>query len=275
MNQDKTIFFIHGLWMTPRSWELFRGFYEQRGYRTIAPAWPRMKGEVEELRRDPSALAGLGVTEIADHYEKLVRRLDEPPVLVGHSFGGLIVQILLDRGLGAAGISVDGVPPKGVLRLPFSAVKAASAVLRNPANYRRTVMLTYKQFRYGFANVMSESDARAAYERYAVPGPGRPIFQVAFANLDPNSETTVDRRNSQRAPLLLIAGTEDHQVPPAMDRENLKRYEGSTAVIEYKEFPGRSHLIMAQAGWQEVAEFALSWAEDKAGWSATAVAKSA
>jgi pimeloyl-ACP methyl ester carboxylesterase len=263
-SETKTIVCIHGLWMTPRSWELFRGFYEYRGYRTIALAWPRMKGEVEEIRRDPSALAGLGVKEIADHYEKAVRKLEEPPILMGHSFGGLIVQILLDRGLGCAGVSIDGVPPKGVLRLPLAALKAASPVLLNPLNCRRTVALTFEQFRFAFANVMPEEDARAAYERYAVPGPGRPIFQVAFANLNANSATKVNRRNHQRAPLLLIAGSEDHQVPASMNRENLQRYAYSTALTEYKEFPGRSHLIMAQQGWQEVADYAITWAEQNA-----------
>lgn len=215
----KTIVLIHGLWLTPRSWEYFKKHYESRGYRVLAPAWPRMKGEVEAIRRDPSSLAGLGAAEIVDHYAEIVRSLEEPPILVGHSFGGLIVQMLLDRGLCAAGVAIDSVAPRGVLALPFSAIKAASPVLSNPFNYRRTVPLTFEQFRYAFANVMTESDARAAYERYAIPGPGRPIFQAATANLNPRTAAKVNYRNGDRAPLLLIAGSEDHQIPPAVNRE--------------------------------------------------------
>lgn len=265
MNEEsKTIVLIHGLWLTPRSWESFRAFYEERGYKVLTPAWPRIHGEVEDIRRDPSALAGLGVIEIADHYEQIIKTLDEPPVIMGHSFGGLIVQILLDRGLGAAGVAIDPAAPKGVFRLPFSALKAASGVLSNPLNYGRVPPFTYGQFRYAFANNVSEEQARAFYERYAIPGPGRPIFQVATANLDPRAATKVDYGNGRRAPLLLIAGSEDHQVPVSMVRENFKRYARSTAITELREFPGRSHLIAIQDGWQEVAEYALSWARAKA-----------
>jgi len=266
MNKDgKTIVLIHGLWLTPRSWESFRTFYEERGYKVLTPAWPRIHGEVEDVRRDPSALAGLGVIEIADHYEQIIKTLDEPSIIMGHSFGGLIVQILLDRGLGAAGVAIDAVPPKGVFRLPFSALRAASGVLSNPINYGRVPPFTFEQFRYAFGNNVSEEQARKFYERYAIPGPGRPIFQVATANLDPRAATKVNYGNGGRAPLLLIAGSEDHQVPVSMVRENFKRYGRSTAITELKEFPGRSHLIAIQDGWQEVAEYALSWAQTKAG----------
>jgi pimeloyl-ACP methyl ester carboxylesterase len=263
--KNTAIILIHGLWLTPRSWESFRAFYEGRGYNVLTPAWPRIHGEVEDVRRDPSALAGLGVLEIADHYEQIVKALDGPPIIMGHSFGGLIVQILLDRGLGAAGVGIDAAAPKGVFRLPFSALKAASGVLSNPANYRRVPPFTFEQFRYAFANNISEKQARTFYERYAIPGPGRPIFQVATANLNPDAATKVNFGNNTRAPLLLIAGSEDHQVPVSMVRENFKRYARSTAVTEFKEFPKRSHLIAIQDGWQEVAEYALTWAETKAG----------
>ena len=265
MNGEKTtIVLIHGLWLTPRSWEYFRAFYEERGYDVLTPAWPRIHGEVEEIRRDPSALAGLGVIEIADHYEKLIKELNEPPIIMGHSYGGLIVQILLDRGLGAAGVAIDPVAPKGVFRLPFSALKAASGVLSHLANYRLVPPFTFEQFRYAFGNNVSEEEARAFYERYAIPGPGRPLFQVALANLNSDAATKVNYGNGKRAPLLLIAGSEDHQVPVSMVRENFKRYARSAAITDFKEFPGRSHLIAIQDGWQEVAEYALSWAQAKA-----------
>lgn len=263
--ESTTIVLIHGLWLTPRSWESFRAFYQKSGYRVLAPAWPRIYGEVEDLRRNPSDLAGLGVIEIADRYEELIKALNEPPIIMGHSFGGLIVQILLDRGLGACGVGIDAVPPRGVFRLPFSALKAASRVLSNPANYGRVPPFTFKQFRYAMANNVSEEQARMFYDRYAIPGPGRPIFEVAFANLNPRAATKVNYGNDKRAPLLLIAGSEDHQVPVSMVRENFKRYARSKAITEFKEFPGRSHLITIQDGWQEVAEYALSWAQAKAG----------
>lgn len=264
-SESKMIVLIHGLWMTPRSWEHFVCFYETHGYRVLTPAWPGMNGEVEQLRRDPSGLASLGVTEIANHYDKLVRTLDEPPILMGHSFGGLVVQMLLDRGLGLVGVAIDPVPPKGILRLPWAAVRASVPVLSNPLNVRRTVALTFAQFRYSFANVMNEEDARAAYERYAVPGPGRPVFQAAFANLNPWANATkVNYDNPHRAPLLLIAGREDHQVPTSVVLENHRKYERSEAITDFKEFTRRSHLLIAQEGWQEVAAYALSWAKAKA-----------
>lgn len=257
----KTIVLIHGLWMTPRSWEPFRRFYEKCGYTVLAPAWPRIHGEVEDIRRDPSALAGLGLMEIFEHYDRFVRTLPEPPILIGHSFGGLAVQVLLDRGLGAAGVSIDGTAPKGILPLPWSVVRAANPVLSNPFNYWRTVALTFKQFQYTFANTMTEADARAAYERDAIPGPGRTVFQAALGNLTPGAASTVNHLNEDRAPLLLIAGGSDHLVPPILNRINHAKYKKSGAVTEYKEFPGRSHLIIAQEGWEEVAAFALDWAE--------------
>ncbi len=261
MKKDTTIVLIHGLWLTPRSWESFASFYEGRGYKVLRPAWPRMQGEVEEIRYDPSALAGLGVLEIADHYEKSIRELDTPTILMGHSFGGLIVQILLDRGLGKAGVAIDPAPPRGVFRLPLSALKAAGGVLSNPLNYRRVPPFTFEQFRFAFGNNVSKEEARAVYDRYVIPGPGRPVFEVATANLNPYAATRVDYNNRRRPPLLLIAGSEDNQVPASVVRENFRRYAGSASKTEFQEFPGRSHLIAIQDGWQEVAEYAITWAE--------------
>jgi pimeloyl-ACP methyl ester carboxylesterase len=256
-----TIVLIHGAWMTPRSWEPFRGFYEQRGYRVLTPPWPRLEGEVEEIRRDPSAMAGLGIGEIVDGYERVIRLLDEPPIIMGHSFGGLFVQMLLDRGLGAAGVAIDAAQPKGVLRLPFSQIRALSPVLLNPANVKRAVSFNFDQFRYGFANTMTERQAREAFQLNAVPAPGRIVFQTGLANLNPRAVTKVDYRNDRRAPLLLIAGGEDHTVPASVNRSNFRKYRNSKAITDFAEFPGRSHLTIAQEGWEEVAELALSWAQ--------------
>ena len=257
--ESKTIVLIHGLWMTPAGWDRFREFYEARGFRVLAPAWPRMQGSVQELRHNPSALAGLGLLEIAAHYEKIIRSLDERPILIGHSMGGLIVQILLDRGLGAAGVSINGTAPKGVFRLPFSVIKAASPVLSNPLNFWRCVMLSFAQFHYAFAHTMPKHNAREAYKQYLIPGPGRPIFQAAFANFTPWAASEVDHFNSDRFPLLLIAGAEDLLVPPILNRINYNLYQSSCAVTEYKEFQNRSHLIITQEGWEEVADFVLTW----------------
>jgi pimeloyl-ACP methyl ester carboxylesterase len=256
-----TIVLIHGAWMTPRSWDPFRGFYEQRGYRVLTPPWSRLEGEVEEIRRDPSPMAGLGIAEIVDGYEQVIRMLDEPPIIMGHSFGGLFVQMLLDRGLGSAGVAIDAAAPKGVLRLPFSQIRALSPVLLNPANIRRAVPLDFEQFRYAFANTMTEREAREAFQLNAIPTPGRIVFQAGLANFNPRAATKVDYRNDRRAPLLLIAGSEDHIVPASVNQSNLRKYRHSTATTDFAEFSGRSHLIVAQTGWEEVAEHALSWAQ--------------
>jgi pimeloyl-ACP methyl ester carboxylesterase len=259
--KTNTIVLIHGAWVTPRSWEPFRGFYEQRGYRVLTPPWARLEGEVEEIRRDPSAMAGLGITEIVDGYEQIIRLLDEPPIIIGHSFGGLFAQMLLDRGLGAAGVAIDAAQPKGVLRLPFSQIRALSPVLLNPANVNRAVSFNFDQFRYAFANTMTEREAREAFQLNAIPAPGRIVFQTGLANLNPWAVTKVDYRNDRRAPLLLIAGGEDHIVPASVNRSNFRKYRRSTATTDFVEFPGRSHLTIAQDGWEEVAEHALSWAQ--------------
>lgn len=257
----KTIVLIHGLYVTPRSWEHFRSFFEARGNHVLTPSWPRMHGEVEEIRQDPSALAGLGLWEIADHYAAIIDGLDEPPILMGHSMGGLIVQMLLDRGYGRVGVAIDSATPKGIYRLPLSVLRSSRSVLSNPLNYWRTVALTYENFRYAFAHVMPESEAREAYRNYVVPGPGRPIVEVAFGNFNPWAANRVNFRAGGRVPLLLIAGEKDHLVPAVLNKINHRLYRRSPALTAFKEFPGRSHLIIAQAGWQEVADYALTWAQ--------------
>ncbi len=255
---------IHGLWLTPRSWEGWKERFESSGHQVLAPAWPRIRGEVEDVRRDPSPLNGLGLTEIVDHYEGIVRGLDRPPVIMGHSFGGLVTEILLDRGLGAAGVAISPAPVKGVLRLPPAQLRATFPALRNPANRNRTVELSPKQFHYNFTNSMAPDEARAAYERYHVPGPGRMLFEAAFANFNPRAANKVDMRKGDRPPLLIIGNDQDNTVPASLSKEAAKRLGKSSAVVDYKEFAGRPHFAGAP-GWESVADYALDWADRRTG----------
>jgi pimeloyl-ACP methyl ester carboxylesterase len=238
VEQHHPIVLIHGLWMTPLSSEHWIDRYRSRGYRVLAPAWPGMDGDIEQFRASPSAVDNLGIEEIVDHYDAVIRGLDSPPIIIGHSFGGAFTEILLDRGLGVAGVAIDAAAVKGITRLPFSTLKSAFPVLKSPANNHRAVSLTFDEFKYAFASTMSDEDAMAAYDRYAVPGPGRVLFQGAFANFSPHAATRVDFRNDKRAPLLLIAGGEDHIVPAAVDRSAAKHYGKSSALTDYKEFCG-------------------------------------
>lgn len=247
--------------MTARSWEKWVARYTAQGYEPIAKSWPGMDGDINELRRDPSAIATLGIQEIVDHYERIIRDLDSAPFIVGHSFGGLITQILLDRGLGAAGVAIAPAPVKGILFLPFSTLRVSFPALSNPANNHRAVPLTPEQFHYAFTNNLSETESAGVYERYAVPGPDHVLFQAALANFNPHAATAVDFQNENRAPLLLIAGGSDHVSPPAVVEANFRLYGKSKAVTEYRDFPGRTHYTLGQDGWEEVADFALSWAE--------------
>lgn len=256
----QTIVLIHGLWMTPLCWEHWIDRYEARGHRVLAPAWPGLEKGIEEIRDDPGLIEALGVEEIVDHYDSVVASLDEPPIMMGHSFGGAFTEILLDRGRGGAGVAIDAAAVKGIAKLPFSELRSAYPVLKNPANGHRAVSLTFEEFRYAFANTMSAEEALPFYERYAVPGPGRVLFQGAFANFNPRTPARVDFGNTQRAPLLLIAGGADHIVPAAVDQAAARRYERSPAITEYREFSGRSHLTIVEPGWEEVADFALDWA---------------
>lgn len=258
------IVLIHGLWMTSLSWEKWIKRYTAHGYHVIAKSWPGMDVDIDELRRDPSPVATLGISEIVDHYERIIRSLDSPPFIVGHSFGGLITQVLLDRGLGAAGVAIAPAPVKGIIFLPFSTLKVSFPALSNPANIHRAVPLTPEQFHYAFTNDMTEQESLAVYERYAVPGPDHVLFQAAFANFNPHAATAVDFHNDDRAPLLLISGGNDHVSPATVVEANFKLYRKSKAVTEYKNFPGRTHYTLGQEGWEEVADYALTWAETRA-----------
>lgn len=260
-SDEKTIVFIHGLWMTARCWENWVERYSAAGYRVVNRSWPGLERDIEEVRRNPEAIAGLGITEIVDHYESIIRELPAPPVIIGHSFGGLITQILLDRGLGSAGVALGPAPVKGIIFLPFSTLKVTFPALSNPANNHRAVPLTPDQFHYAFGNSLTEEESLAAYQRYAVPGPDHILFQAAFANFNPHAATAVNFANDTRAPLLLVAGGKDHVSPPSVVKADYKLYSRSAAVTEYKEYPDRTHFTLAQDGWQDVADDVLAWAE--------------
>ncbi|HUA60048.1 MAG TPA: alpha/beta fold hydrolase [Verrucomicrobiae bacterium] len=262
-DRTNAIVLIHGLWMTSLSWENWSRRYTSHGYPVIARSWPGMEGGIDELRRDPSAIATLGIDAIVAHYEQIIRGLDSPPFIIGHSFGGLIAQILLDRGLGAAGVAIAPAPVKGILFLPLSTLRVSFPALSNPANNHRAVPLTPEQFHYAFTNNLSDEESLAVYERYAVPGPDHVLFQAAFANFNPHAATAVDFHNNHRAPLLLISGGNDHVSPASVVEANFKLYGKSQAVTEYRNFPGRTHYTLGQDGWEEVADYALTWAETR------------
>jgi pimeloyl-ACP methyl ester carboxylesterase len=255
-----TIVLIHGLFVTPLSWEHWIERYSGEGYNVIAPAWPGMDGDIEALRADTSAFEALGVAEVVDHYDGIIREQDAPPIVMGHSFGGAVTQLLLDRGLGVAGVAIDTAPVRGIFTLPLSELRVGNVALKNPANRHRAVALSPEQFHYAFTNTLSEDDSLKMYERYAVPGPGRPLFQASLANFNPHATTKVDFHNDERAPLLLIAGGKDHTAPAAVTRANAKLQSKSKAITAFKEFPERPHFTLGVEGWEEVADYALEWA---------------
>ena len=250
---------IHGAWLSARSWENYADYFDKRGFAVSTPEWPRKHGDVEELRAGTEELKGLGLDEIVDHHEALVRELDQPPVLIGHSYGGLIVELLLDRGLGRAGVAMSPAPPKGILVLPFSTLKAASPALAHPSRWHGVVTLTPEEFTYGFVNTFSPEDAAAAYERYAVPETGQIFYEAGFANFHLHPPTEVHFKSGDRAPLLVVGATEDHTVPASLSKAQFEKYEASSAKTDYLEFDGRPHLHMAAPDWQEVAAAIESW----------------
>lgn len=262
-NGTDTIVLIHGLWVTALSWEHWVGRYRARGYRVLAPNWPGMDAGTEELRRDPSAAARLGVTEITDHYDRLIRVLGHPPAIIGHSVGGLIVQILLGRGLGAVGVAIHPAPVKSVQKLPLPMLRTCLRALWNTAN-PHTAMLTPRQFHRTFTNTLSKREALAVHKRYHVPAPSRIICQLSIAGRAPPAPTSVDFESAQRAPLLLIAGGKDRIFPAVGTLSTFKRYRRSAAITAYQEFPSRSHYTIGEPGWEQVADYALRWAVENA-----------
>lgn len=259
-DEKQTILLIHGLWMTPLSWEKWVERYSALGHRVIAPGWPGLEGDVQEIRRNPERIAALGIGEVVDHYQRIIRELDRRPIIMGHSFGALMTQILVDRGLGSAAVAIATAPVKGIIFLPFSTLKVTAPALSNPFNLHRAVPLTPEQFHYAFTNTLTEAESLAVYNRYAVPGPDHLLFQAAFANFNPHAASTVNFDNQDRAPLLFIAGEKDHIAPPSVVEATVRLYRRSKARTDYREFPGRSHYILGQDGWEEVADAALAWA---------------
>jgi len=265
-NDDNTktpIVFVHGLWLHAESWNNWLEFFRGKGYEAVAASWPGDAQTTEATRRNADAVAGYGVAEIADHIAGQLKALKRKPILIGHSFGGLLVQNLLGRDLAAAAIAIDPAPIKGVLELPISALKSAFPALANPFNFRRAVSLTEPQFRFGFTNAVPEDEARDLYARYAMPAPARPLFQAATANFNPHAATKVNVANATRGPLLLVSGAEDHTVPPVLVKSTLKAYRKSPAVTEFKEFAGRGHSLTIDSGWRELAEYSLAWLQSK------------
>jgi pimeloyl-ACP methyl ester carboxylesterase len=258
-----TIVLIHGFWVTPRSWENWISHYEAHGYRVLAPAYPGFEVEVDELNRDPSPIEAVTVPQIIEHLEAVIGEQDSPPILMGHSAGGVFTQILLDHGFGAAGVAINSAPTEGVKVVPLSQIKSTFPVLKNPANRHKAVGFTHEQWHYAFTNTFSEEKSRALYERYHVPASGRIFWGSALANIHPgHDDNYVNYKNDDRAPLLFISGSEDNLMPPKVQRSNAKHYKSNT-VTEVKEFEG-PHLLPAQDGWEEVADYALTWAVDHA-----------
>lgn len=255
----KPVLFVHGLWLLSGSWDRWRELFEQQGYATLAPGWPDDPESVAEANRNPAIFAKKRIKQITDHYAEAIRQLKVKPAIVGHSFGGLIAQRLAGMGLAAVTVAIDPAPFRGVLPLPLSALKVASAVIANPTNYNRAVPLTFKQFRYGFANAVSEGEARELYSTFAVPGSGAPLFQAATANLNPWTEASVDSKNPARGPLLILSGEKDNTVPWAIANASYKRQKRNAAVTEIKEMPNRGHSLIIDNGWREVADATLAF----------------
>ncbi len=253
------VVFVHGLWLHGDSWSAWVDRFREAGYAPVAPGWPGDASTIEETRKQPERVAGYGINDIVEHYARIIGSLDAKPIVIGHSFGGLVVQRLLGEDRAAAAVAIDAAPIKGVVYLPLSALRVASVALRNPANKKRAVALTPKQFRYGFGNALSEQESTELYERWAIPSPGKPLFEAASANLAPHSPAKVNTANATRGPLLLTAGGEDHTVPRSITKSTLKLYRKSPAVTDYKEFPDRGHSLALDGGWQEVADTVLTW----------------
>jgi non-heme chloroperoxidase len=255
------VVFVHGLWLLPSSWDRWAAVFEEAGYTALTPGWPDDPETVAEANAHPEVFAHKKIGQVADHFAGVIGQLEKKPAVIGHSFGGLLTQILAGRGLSAASVAIDPAPFRGVLPLPVSALKSASPVLRNPANYGRAVPLTFEQFRFGFANAVSEDEAKELYETFAVPASGAPLFQAATANLNPGTEAKVDTTNPDRGPLLIISGEKDNTVPWAIANASYKRQQRNPGVTEIVEMPNRGHALVVDSGWREVADTALAFVQ--------------
>jgi len=255
------VVFVHGLWLLPSSWDRWAKLFEDNGYATLTPGWPDDPETVQEAAEHPEVFAGKSIEQVADHFETVIGGLERKPAIVGHSFGGLLTQILAGRGLSAVSVAIDPAPFRGVLPLPISSLKSAFPVLGNPANRNRAVPLTFEQFRYGFANAVSEEEARQLYEEFAVPASGKPLFQAAAANLNPWTEAKVDTKNPERGPLLIISGEQDHTVPWAIANASYQQQQENEGVTEIVEMKNRGHALTIDSGWPEVADTALTFVQ--------------
>jgi pimeloyl-ACP methyl ester carboxylesterase len=255
------VMFVHGLWLLPSSWDRWAEVFETAGYVAVTPGWPDDPETAAEARENPEAFAGKSIGQVADHFAAITASLARKPVIIGHSFGGLLAQILAGRGLAAVTVAVDPAPFRGVLPLPISALRSASAALGNPANRHRAVPLTYDQFRYAFANAVTEDEAKELYEKFAVPASGLPLFQAAAANLNPWTEAKVDTGNPDRGPMLLISGEKDHTVPWAITNASYRQQSHNKGVTEIVEMPNRGHALTIDSGWREVADTALAFTQ--------------
>ena len=253
------VVFVHGLWLLPSSWDRWANLFEDAGYVALTPGWPDDPETVEEAKANPDSFARKSVGDVADHFDEVIRGLDKKPAIIGHSFGGLLTQILAGRGLAAVSVAIDPAPFRGVLPLPISALRAASPVLKNPANRHRAVPLTYDQFRFAFANAVDEKEAKTLFETYAVPASGEPLFQAADANLNPWTEAKVDTKNPDRGPLLIMDGEKDNTVPWAIANASYKRQAKNEGVTEIVEIPNRGHALTIDSGWREVADMTLAF----------------
>jgi non-heme chloroperoxidase len=255
------VVFVHGLWLLPTSWDRWAELFEKNGYTALTPSWPDDPDTVAQAKAHPEVFANKSVGDVADHFEDVIRGLKKKPAVIGHSFGGLLTQILAGRGVAKVSVAIDPAPFRGVLPLPISSLRSASPVLKSPANYHRAVPLTYEQFRYSFANTLSEDEAKELYVTYSIPTPGEPLFEAAFANLNPWTEVKVDTKNPKRGPLLILDGEKDHVVPWAIANASYKRQRRNDGVTEIMKIPGRGHALTIDHGWQEVADIALAFVQ--------------
>jgi non-heme chloroperoxidase len=253
------VVFIHGLWLLPSSWDRWAAVFADAGYAPLTPGWPDDPQTVEEAKGHPEVFANKSIGDVADHYAEVIGALDKKPAVIGHSFGGLLAQIVAGRGLSAATVAVDAAPFRGVLPLPISSLRASKAVLENPRNKHRAIPLTYEQFRYAFANAVSETEAHELFDTYAVPAPGEPLFQAAFANINPWTEVKVDHANPDRGPMLILSGEKDHTVPTTISEAAYKQQKKNKGVTEFVEIPDRGHALTIDNGWREVADTALAF----------------
>ena len=259
----KHVIFIHGLWLHASSWQPWIDRFTAAGYVASAPGWPGDPETVEAARADPDAVANHGIDEVTEHYAAIIRELDELPIVIGHSFGGLIVEKLLGEGHAAAGVAIDPAPIKGVLPLPISALRASFPALHNPGNIDAAVSLTPQQFEYAFGNALTPEESAELYERWTIPSPARPLFQAAAANFNPHSQTKVEVDNEDRGPLLITMGSEDHTVPEAISKSTYKQYRKSAAVTDITEFEDRGHSLTIDHGWRDVADSVLAWIKNR------------